>query len=106
MNSMEFEYGRCESSEWKDGDLLIQPDALCSADSAGNGGSEAIQPLGLYARPADPENGVGAGLLIGRDGDKSSLQSALKETLLRKAQERQQRSREYQDQAVASAKQM
>lgn len=64
-------YGSCESSEWTDGALLIQPDAL--GDDGGNAGAQSMQPLGLYARPADPSAAGAAGALVGRKGDETFI---------------------------------
>lgn len=64
---IEFDYARCESSEWKDGALRIQPDAL--GEGGANDGTNPMQPLGVYARPDDPADGKAAGLLVGRLGD-------------------------------------
>ncbi len=71
-NALEFEYASsCVSSEWKEGALLIQPDAL--GEGGSNGGARSLQPLGLFARPDDPENNVGAGALVARDGDEAFI---------------------------------
>ena len=64
---IDFEYARCESSEWKSGALYIQPDAL--GDGGANEGAKTMQPLGIFARPADPTTKGGAGALVGRHGD-------------------------------------
>jgi hypothetical protein len=72
-NCLEFDYGTCVSSEFKDGALRIAPDLL-GPEGSGRGG-ESIQPLGILFRPRDPdadENGTpskGAGALYATLGD-------------------------------------
>lgn len=71
MKCMEFELARCESSEWVGGALKVQPDAL--GDGGSNAGAPSMQPLGLYARPDDPDKDGGAGALVGRHGDQTFI---------------------------------
>lgn len=68
---IKFEYARCESSEWIEGALKVQPDAL--GEDGSNDGAESMQPLGLFARPDDPSSEGGAGALVGRHGDQTFL---------------------------------
>lgn len=73
MRCLEFNYGLCESSEWRDGMLRIAPDAL--GDDGANEQMQPMQPLGLFARPRDPDTDgdgsatKGAGALYGFLGD-------------------------------------
>lgn len=70
---LDFNYGLCVSSEWRDGALEVGVELL------GSGASGRpllpLQPLGLYARPLDPEtdaegnSGAGAGVLYAWQGD-------------------------------------
>ena len=74
---MRWEYVKAVFSEFVDGVLLVGAELLSAAEkSAASGrGFEPIQPLGLRARPQDPdvdsENNptTGAGLLLAWDGD-------------------------------------
>lgn len=68
---IEFDYVNCQSSEWLDGALKIQPDAL--GEGGANEGAESMQPLGLYARPDDPTEKGAAGALVGRRGDETFI---------------------------------
>lgn len=50
---LEFDLGHCVSSEWRDGVLRVAPDGV--GDDGANEPMRPLQPLGLYARPRDPE---------------------------------------------------
>lgn len=64
---LEFEYSSCVASEWKEGALKVTPDLL--GEEPSGAGFDCIQPLGLYARPRDPEDGKGAGCLHAFQGN-------------------------------------
>lgn len=66
--NVQFQLSSCVSSEWADGALLVASDML--GEEPTGRGLDSIQPLGIYARPADPDSdGKGAGGLQGFQGD-------------------------------------
>lgn len=71
---LELEYSTAVSSEFKDGALLIGADLLGSDGHESGRGMKSIQPLGLLARPRDPQVDsqarptLGAGLVHSFEG--------------------------------------